>query len=54
MTFKKKYKYCLNSILLLDAKLLTNINHLDFFFFWRMSIDAKNLTKLFTPDDVAE
>ena len=50
MTFKKKYKYCLNSILLLDAKLLTNINHLDFFFFFFFFgeyLDAKKFDKTF-------
>ena len=30
---KKKSKYCLNSILLLDAKLLINMNYLEFFLF---------------------
>ena len=35
MTYKKKKKskYCLNSILLLDAKLVINMNHLEFFLF---------------------
>ena len=51
--FKNKSKYCLNFILLLDTKLLINMNHLEYFF-KKIFVDAKNLTKYFTSVDVAE